>query len=123
MFSMLLRLVWHTAWRPKLLITFLIFLTLTSLPGRAAYVQGSCEPNLHFASALHLGTGSHPQAIAAGDLNGDAIPDLAVANSYESSVSILLNTTAPGATTASFANLGVFQIMTTRCKFGYFKDT
>jgi hypothetical protein len=104
MFSILLRLVWHTAWRPKLLITFLIFLTLTSPPVRTAYVQGSCEPNLRFASALHLGTGSHPQAIAAGDLNGDAIPDLAVANSYESSVSILLNTTAPSATTASFAN-------------------
>jgi hypothetical protein len=104
MFSMLSRLVWCAAWRPKLLITVLVFLTLISIPGRAADVHGSCDPNLHFASALNLGTGSHPQAIAAGDLNGDAIPDLAVANSYESSVGILLNTTAPGAATASFAN-------------------
>jgi hypothetical protein len=104
MFSRLSRSVSCAAWRPKLLITFLVLLPLTSMPGHAVYVQGSCDPNVHFASALNLGTGSHPQAIAAGDLNGDALPDLAVANSYESSVSILLNTTAPGAATASFAN-------------------
>ena len=37
-----------------------------------------------------------------GDLNGDGKLDLAVANVASNSVSVLLNTTAPGATTPSF---------------------
>jgi hypothetical protein len=41
--------------------------------------------------------------LAVGDLNGDGIPDLAVANSRSSSTSVLLNTTAAGSAVASFA--------------------
>jgi hypothetical protein len=38
----------------------------------------------------HYPVGSSPQSIAAGDLNGDGIPDLAVANAGSNSVSVLL---------------------------------
>ena len=38
-----------------------------------------------------------------GDLNGDGGLDLAVANQGSTTVSVLLNTTAPGAATPSFA--------------------
>jgi len=40
---------------------------------------------------------------AVGDFNGDGEPDLAVVNQSSNSVSVLLNTTAPGSTAPSFA--------------------
>ncbi|HKN01701.1 MAG TPA: FG-GAP-like repeat-containing protein, partial [Candidatus Binataceae bacterium] len=43
-------------------------------------------------------------SVAAADLNGDGKPDLIVANEDSGSVSVLLNTTAPGAATPSFAS-------------------
>ena len=46
--------------------------------------------------------------MAVGDLNGDGRPDLAVANRDASSVSVLLNQTAPGATAPSFAAQATF---------------
>jgi hypothetical protein len=56
-----------------------------------------------FSPRKDFATGSAPDAVAVGDLNGDGIPDLAVANFFSNSVSVLLNTTAPGSTTPSFA--------------------
>jgi hypothetical protein len=41
--------------------------------------------------------------VAVGDFNGDGTPDLAVADRYSDTVSVLLNTTAPGSPTPSFA--------------------
>ena len=52
---------------------------------------------------MHFATGVFPFSLAVGDVNGDGKPDLAVANGSSNTASILLNTTAPGATTPSFA--------------------
>jgi FG-GAP-like repeat len=59
---------------------------------------GSAVPSFTAASAF--AAGSAPTALAAGDLNGDGKPDLAVTNSE--GLSVLLNTTAAGAVTPSF---------------------
>jgi hypothetical protein len=44
------------------------------------------------------------------DLNGDGLPDLIVANYNSNNVSVLFNTTAPGATTLSFATQQTFAV-------------
>ena len=62
---------------------------------------GSSTPS--FSAKTDFATGSLPYSIAVRDLNGDGMPDLAVANSSSMSFSVLLNTTAPGATTPSFS--------------------
>ena len=56
-----------------------------------------------FAAQLTFATGSYPESVTAADVNGDGKPDLSVANYGSNTVSVLLNTTAPGATTPSFA--------------------
>jgi hypothetical protein len=62
---------------------------------------GATTPS--FAAQQTFATGSLPYSVAAADLNGDGEPDLIVANYSSNTVSVLLNTTAPGATTPSFA--------------------
>jgi hypothetical protein len=57
------------------------------------------------ASLVEAGTftvGTNPYCVAVGDFNGDGLPDLAVANYYGDSVTILLNSTVPGSSTAAF---------------------
>ncbi len=56
-----------------------------------------------YVLAAFLGVGSSPQAVAAGDFDGDGKPDLAVANGREPTVSVVLDRTAPGAASASYA--------------------
>jgi len=56
-----------------------------------------------FSTRVDLTTGIAPISVAAGDLNGDGSPDLAVANLNSNSVSILLNSTAAGAAAPAFA--------------------
>jgi hypothetical protein len=56
-----------------------------------------------FAGKQDVATGANPQGLTKGDLNLDGKLDLVVANQGESTLSVLLNTTAPGATTPSFA--------------------
>ncbi len=62
---------------------------------------GAASPT--FAAQQTFATGANPSTVAIGDLNGDGRPDLAVANASSFTVSVLLNTTAPGATTPTFA--------------------
>ncbi len=62
---------------------------------------GATTPS--YAAKTDFTTGDAPFAVAIGDLNGDGRPDLAIANSFSDSVSVLLNTTTPGATTPSYA--------------------
>ena len=64
-------------------------------------VPGAATPS--FGAQQTFAVGSTPFSVTAGDVNGDGQPDLIVANFSSSTVSVLLNTTAPGATTPSFA--------------------
>ncbi|MEA2158903.1 MAG: hypothetical protein QOD66_1283, partial [Solirubrobacteraceae bacterium] len=61
---------------------------------------GAATPS--FATKVGFTAGTAPGSTAIDDLNGDGMPDLAVANQF-SSVSVLLNTTAAGAATPSFS--------------------
>ena len=63
-----------------------------------------------FAAQVTFAVGVGPQSVAAGDFNGDGRPDLAVANRVDSTVSLLLDTTAAGATAASFAAQATFTV-------------
>ena len=56
-----------------------------------------------FAAKRDFSTGTSSQSVALADINGDGKLDLIVANTGSNNVSVLLNTTATGATTASFA--------------------
>jgi hypothetical protein len=56
-----------------------------------------------FAARQSFATGTQPLWITTGDINGDGKPDLIVANYFASTVSVLLNTTATGGTTPTFA--------------------
>jgi hypothetical protein len=62
---------------------------------------GAATPS--FAAQQEFGTDEHPSSVKAADLNGDGKPDLLVANEGSDSASMLFNTTAPGASTPSFA--------------------
>ena len=68
----------------------------------------SGAPTPSYASQATFATGDTPLSVSIGDLNGDGKPDLAIANSYSNSVSVLLNTTAPGAPTPSYASQATF---------------
>ncbi len=73
----------------------------------------------HHAQLRHpadFTTGNWPLSVAAADVNGDGKPDLIVANTSASTVSVLLNTTAPGAATPSFATQKTFATGTARTR-------
>ena len=68
--------------------------------------SGATTPS--FAAQQTFATGSNNQSVTVAEINGDGKPDLIVANFYDDTVSVLLNTTAPGATTPSFATQQIF---------------
>jgi parallel beta-helix repeat protein len=67
---------------------------------------GATAPS--FAAQTSFATGTGPLSVSIGDVNGDGRPDLAISNYFSNSVSVLLNTTAPGATTPSYATQTAF---------------
>ncbi|MDP2342491.1 MAG: FG-GAP-like repeat-containing protein [Deltaproteobacteria bacterium] len=56
--------------------------------------------NLENVTGIPVGDG--PVAVAAGDLNNDGRPDLAIANRLSGTITVLLNQTAPGAVDSTF---------------------
>ena len=71
-------------------------------------LAGAAKPS--FAAQQTFGTGSFPVSVTAADVNGDGKPDLIVANDGGNTVSVLLNTTAPGAVTPRFAAQQTFAV-------------
>ena len=61
-------------------------------------VSGATTPPLAFAADMEYGAGSYTNSVAAGDFNGDGKLDLATANWYGNSVSVL-----PGSGDGTFA--------------------
>ena len=70
--------------------------------------RGAVEPT--FAAGVDFASGATPVSVAAADVNGDGKSDLLVANFLDGTVSVLLNTTASGAASPSFAALQTFGI-------------
>jgi hypothetical protein len=70
--------------------------------------MGATTPT--FAAQQTFATGTSPDALAVGDFNGDGKADLAVANFGDNTVSVLLNTTAMGGTTPTFAAQQTFAV-------------
>jgi hypothetical protein len=85
--------------KPDLIVANINSNTVSVLLNTTA--PGAATPS--FAAQQTFATGTHPYSVTAADVNGDGKPDLIVANSSDNTVSVLLNTTAPGAATSSFA--------------------
>jgi len=62
---------------------------------------GSSTPT--FASSVNFATGNTPLELAVADFNGDGKPDVTTANYTSNSVSVLLNTTTFGGSSATFS--------------------
>jgi hypothetical protein len=65
--------------------------------GRVSVLRNtSTSGTVSFAAKVDFGTGSQPNSVAIGDLDGDGKPDLAVANRGSNTVSVLRNTSTSG---------------------------
>jgi hypothetical protein len=69
---------------------------------------GAAVPS--FAAAQSFAVGQNPVPAVVADVNGDGRPDLVVGNSYFGTLSVLLNTAATGATTASFTTQQTYAV-------------
>jgi hypothetical protein len=69
----------------------LLFASLGVLAGPFSLTGLSADPATGFAPTSDYRVGHGPVSLAVGDLNGDAKPDLATANLYGNSISVLLN--------------------------------
>jgi hypothetical protein len=65
-------------------------------------------PTPTFTTQQPFATGSNPTSVVADDLNGDGKLDLIVANLFDNTISVLLNTTTNGVGIASFASQKTF---------------
>jgi hypothetical protein len=86
---------------------------LSGTPGTVSVLLNTTPPGsstVSFAPQQTFAVGNFPQTVAAADVNGDGRPDLAVANFDDGTVSVLLNTTAAGAGTPTFAPQQTFAV-------------
>ena len=72
-----------------------MLLVPTALAGTA---MAEAQTQVTFGPAANVDTGDSPASVAVGDFNGDGNPDLAVANQWSSTVSVLLGSAAGGFT-------------------------
>lgn len=70
--------------------------------------KGSATAN--FAPLVSFPVGVSPLSATSTDVNGDGSPDIITANNSDGTVSVVLNTTAKGASTLSFANRSTFDV-------------
>jgi hypothetical protein len=80
-------------------------LAVTNISNNTVSVlRNTTNGGISFAARVMYATGEVPYAIALGDVNGDANPEMVVANYTSSSVSVFRNMASPGSiTSASFA--------------------
>ncbi len=90
--------------RPDLLVANDLSNTVSVLLNTTA--AGATAPS--FSAQATFATGSTPGSVSSADVNGDGRPDLIVANRLSDTVSVLLNTTAAGATAPSFSAQATF---------------
>ena len=82
----------------------------------ALFVLACCVIPTHahaaasFAAQQAFATGTAPHGVAAGDLNADGKIALVATNQSSATVSVLINTTATGATTPTFATQQSFTV-------------
>jgi hypothetical protein len=76
-------------------------------------VTAAGAPSVTFFPQLTFAVGGGPIPIAVADFNGDGRPDIAVANSNDADVSVLLNTGTVGSNTVTFAGQQTFAAGTT----------
>jgi hypothetical protein len=84
-------------------VLLLALLSIAALLAAAVGGPITSAATSSFAAKQDFGTGTNPRSVATGDLNGDGKLDLAIANLNSNSVSVLLNTIAPGAATPAFS--------------------
>src|SRR5438876_608836 len=73
-------------------------------PGQVKTGRSTLQgPPVTLADQVTFATGSLPQSVAVGDVNGDDKPDLVAVNASDATVSVLVNTTTAGSATPSFA--------------------
>ena len=63
-----------------------------------------------FSNQLTIATSGSPLKLVTADMNGDGLPDIIAMNYGYNTVTVLLNTTAPGSTTASFVDPQYFDV-------------
>ncbi|HRI22666.1 MAG TPA: FG-GAP-like repeat-containing protein, partial [Panacibacter sp.] len=87
-----------------------LIVTNNQMSSVSVYKNTSVAGSVSFDPRTDFGTGNSPSGIAVSDFNGDDLPDLAIANQFSNSVSILSNTSNNG--NISFASKVDFTVGT-----------